>query len=153
MNPRTINGIAKSRERIRCLNFNSFKIQDSISHVASRLRTLTENLKNSDHDFPILKQSMYSKTYDEESNQFIDDPEKVEIATQKCYFPYRFATSIWKCKKAKALPPRSEFVDLLGGNVEITESEYLFAQNAWLKFEVENLFEYMQIYCMIDVVG
>ena len=50
------------------------------------------------------------------------------------------------------LPPMEEFKNLYG-KVDITESEYIMAGKAWQIFGTKDLFSYMQMYCMIDVVS
>ena len=80
MNPRTVSGIAKSSEQIRTMSFNSFRLIDSIGHLSASLRVLTDNLKSSGHNFPLLHQSLHLMTEDE-NGQLQPDPEKIRIAT------------------------------------------------------------------------
>ena len=125
---------------------------DSIGHLPSKLRTLTDNLVASGHDFPLLKQSLFLKTLDE-NGVLQPDPEKLKIAMGKSFFPYRYATSILKCKTTLSLPGEEEFVELIGGEIGITKEEHDFAKHSWDVFNCSNLYQYMKVYCMIDVVS
>ena len=123
-----------------------------MGHLSSSLRTLVDNLKASNHDFPLLRQSKYLSTT-KEVGSYESDPEKIELAKDKIFFPYKFATSIRKCKETKRLP----FLDddawrLSNGKPSITYSQHQHALSSWNTFGYSDLYDYMQIYCLIDTV-
>lgn len=122
-----------------------------MGHLSSSLRQLTENLKNSDHDFPLMRQSKHLMTLDEDGLYEVDE-NKLDIAKQKGYFPYKFCTSLAKVKTTYQLPLKHEWDDTLGGETSITDSELEFAQLSWDTFNCNDLYDYMLLYCLIDTV-
>jgi hypothetical protein len=71
-------------EHFRMIKFNSFTLLDSLAFLQSSLSQLAEELKDSNHDYPILRQSDIVKT----KGYF--DKEKFEMVLQKGFFPYEY---------------------------------------------------------------
>lgn len=71
-------------ENFRMIKFNSFMLLDSLAFLQSSLSKLADELKESNHDYPILKQSDIVKT----KGYF--DNEKFDMVLQKGFFPYEY---------------------------------------------------------------
>jgi hypothetical protein len=71
-------------EHFRMVKFNSFMLLDSLAFMQSSLAQLAEELKQSNHNYPILKNSEIVKT----KGYF--DKEKYDMILQKGFFPYEY---------------------------------------------------------------
>jgi len=86
-------------ENFRMLRFNSFEFLDTLSFLQASLSELSEGLKKSGHDYPILKQTYLVK----KRGQF--SKERFEMCLSKSFFPYEYCTSLdlmkklWACQK------------------------------------------------------
>ena len=149
----TIHGLSKNKEQIRTISFNSFRLIDSMGHLSASIRQLTQNLKDSGHNFPLMQQSKWMKTKNKFNGNLELDEEKLEIAQQKGYMCYSFCTSLYKIKEQKTLPEMEQWTEKLGGTVGIKPEELEFAQKSWDVYGCKNLFDYMKIYCLIDTVS
>ena len=97
----------------------------SMGHLPASLRSLMENLKNSNHEFKILRQSQLMQSIDENGKTFLDE-NKFQSAQEKNFFCYDFATSVEKVKNYNGLPPIEDWKDTLTGKVSVTDEEYRF---------------------------
>lgn len=132
-------------ENFRTISFNSFEFVDSFCFLQGSLDTLVNNLRMSNHNFEIIKQSFLAKT----KGKF--DEEKYSMVLQKSYFPYEYCTSLTKMMDVKKLPKRSEFFSSLSEK-SISRQNYKFAKKVWKKFKCKNLLDYTKIYCKIDTL-
>ena len=132
-------------ENFRTISFNCFEFADSYSFLQASLDTLANNLKVSNHDFSIIKQTYLAKT----NGTF--DREKYEMVLQKSYFPYEYCTSLSKMIATKKLPKRSDFYSSLSEKT-ISKEEHHFAKKVWKKFKCKNLLDYTKLYCKIDTL-
>jgi hypothetical protein len=71
-------------ENFRMIKFNSFMLLDSLAFLQSSLSQLADELKESNHDYPILRQSNIVKT------RGYFDNEKFSMVLQKGFFPYEY---------------------------------------------------------------
>ena len=71
-------------ENFKMIKFNSFVFLDSIAFLQNSLSQLANELKDSNHDYPIIKQSSIVKT----NGKF--DQEKFDMVLGKSFFPYEF---------------------------------------------------------------
>ncbi|MDP2750689.1 MAG: DNA polymerase [Nanoarchaeota archaeon] len=132
-------------ENFRTIAFNSFEFLDSLAFLQNSLSNLCSDLKDTNPDYSILKQTFLVKT----KNKF--DSEKFKLLLQKSYYPYEYCTSIEKMRKTTKMPKRKYFYSSLTEK-SITENEYAFAKPVWHIFECKNLLDYCRIYCKLDVV-
>ena len=95
------------------LSFNSFKIQDSLSHLPSSLAKLVENLRLSGHDWKIMRQSKLLEGKDGNVDQ-----DKLKVALRKGLFPYEYAKSVSILKKTHGIPPRECFASKITEQTE-----------------------------------
>lgn len=132
-------------ERFRMIKFNSFIFLDSIAFLQAGLSTLSDDLKNSGHDYPIIRQTDLVLT------NGVFDPEKFHMVLQKGIFCYDYCSSLRKMDKTKSLPPIHAFYSSIQES-SVTEREYFFACQVWQKFKINNLTEYAMLYCRIDTL-
>lgn len=71
-------------EHFRMIKFNSFMLLDSLAFMQSSLSQLADELKLSNHDYPIITKTDLVKT-----NGYFDK-EKFNMILQKGFFPYEF---------------------------------------------------------------
>ena len=71
-------------ENFRMIKFNSFMLVDSLAFLQSSLSQLSDELKASNHEYPIIRQSSIVKT----AGKF--DEEKFNMVLQKGFFPYEY---------------------------------------------------------------
>ena len=71
-------------ENFRMVRFNSFMLLDSLAFLPSSLAKLAEDLKLSNHNYPIIKNSKLVQS----NGNF--DQEKFEMSVQKGFFCYEF---------------------------------------------------------------
>ena len=132
-------------ENFRTISFNSFEFIDSISFLQASLGSLADDLRDSNHDFNILKQTFLTQT----NGKF--DQEKYEMVLKKSYFPYEYCQSLEIMLETKKIPKRSAFYSVLN-ETTITADEHKFAKKVWKKFECKNLLDYTKLYCKIDTL-
>lgn len=125
-------------ENFRTLRFNSFQFLDSLSFLPTSLAQLSYNLSQSDHHYPIMRQTYLM--------QF-----GLERILQKGFFPYEYCSSYTKMKKTKKIPKREAFYSVLNEEI-ITEKDYQFASEMWDLFKCKNLLTYAELYCKIDTI-
>lgn len=79
-----INILPYNGENFRTISFNSFMFVDSMSFLQNSLAKLSEDLKNTDNDYSILRQTNLVKSKDR-FNKF-----KFELVLGKSFFPYEY---------------------------------------------------------------
>ena len=106
------------------------------------LRFLQTSLRNLVDILPI-KELTHTKLHYSDPNQF-------RRAQKKNYFPYEFLDDEKKLTLT-SLPPPENFYSSLD-NTNISQEEYKFAQEAWIDFKCKTLGDYLEQYCIIDVL-
>ena len=132
-------------ENFRTLRFNCFEFLDSLAFLQASLFQLTNDLKNSSHEYNILKQTWLVK-----SNGLFDKV-KFKMILSKAFFPYEYCTSFEKMKTTKRLPKIKKFFSKLSEKT-ISENDYKFAVNVWKIFGCKNLVDYTKLYCKADTI-
>jgi hypothetical protein len=79
-----INILPYNGENFRTVSFNSFMFVDSMSFLQNSLAKLSEDLKNTDNAYSILRQTDLVKSNDRFSQR------KYEMVLGKSFFPYEF---------------------------------------------------------------
>ena len=105
---------------------------DSFKFMASSLDSLVNNLDN----FNILKQFY-------EGNQ-------LDLLLRKGVYPYDHMDSLEKLDETQ-LPPKEAFYSKLSDE-DISEKDYIHAQNVWEKFNMKTMREYHDLYLKTDVL-
>jgi hypothetical protein len=132
-------------ENFRTLTFNSFEFVDSLAFLQASLAELCTDLKDSGHNYEILKQTYLVKT----NGKF--DPKKYKMLLEKSFFPYEFCTSLRQMKKVKSLPDIEYFKSSLS-ETTITKRDHNFAKKVWKMFKCKNLLDYTKLYNKIDTI-
>ena len=140
-----INVVPFNGEHFRCISFRKFKFLDSLAFLQSSLAELSSNLSETDHDYPILKDTFLSKT------DGVFDQEKFDILLKKSFFPYEFCTDLKLMEKTTKLPKQEDFYSTLSETV-ISKEDYKFAKHVWKVFKCKNLLDYTKIYCKLDTI-
>jgi hypothetical protein len=142
---KNISVIPYNGENFRTIGFNCFEFVDSLSFLTASLDFLSNELKSSDCDYKILKQTFLTKT----NGKF--DNEKFEMVLSKSFFPYEYCQSFEQMLETKKIPKRSAFYSSLSEK-SITCEQYKFAKKVWKKFKCQNLLDYTKLYCKIDTL-
>lgn len=132
-------------ENFRTLSFNSFEFLDSLSFLQASLSQLSTDLKETEHNYEILKQTFLVK----KNKKFCE--KRFHMVLEKSFFPYEYCTSLHLMMKTKELPTRKKFYSNLSEQT-ISVCDYKFAQSVWSEFQCENLVDYTELYCKIDTV-
>ena len=140
-----LNVLPYNGENFRTLTLNCFQFIDTLAFLQASLSQLSSDLKSSNHNYSILKQTSLVKT----NNKF--DKEKFEMALEKSFFPYEFCKSLSQMYSTKKIPKRQNFYSSLSEK-SISENDHKFAKSVWKKFNCRNLVDYTLIYCKIDVL-
>lgn len=132
-------------ENFRTMRFNCFEFLDSLSFLQASLAQLSSELKETDHKYPILRQTYLVRT------RGCFDKEKLDMVLCKSFFPYEFCTSLEKMIQTKEIPSRKNFSSCLSEK-KISKEDHEFAKSVWKKFGCKNLLDYTEIYCKIDTI-
>lgn len=142
---RGISVLPYNGENFRTMRFNSFEFLDSLSFLQASLGQLSKELQETNHSYPILKQTFLVKTGGKL------DKEKLRMVLGKSFFPYEYCTSLEKMMNTKKLPSRKNFNSCLSES-KISKEDHDFAKSVWDKFKCKNLLDYTEIYCKIDTI-
>ena len=115
---------------------------DSFSHMSTSLANWVETYKKN-NNFNMLHKFM----------QDVDPRytrEVTEMCTKKGVFPYEYIVNEEKLLENE-LPVKDAFYSNLRGE-HITDEEYRFAQSLFHKAQCKNIYEYMVLYLITDVV-
>ena len=134
-------------ENFRTLRFNSFEFIDTLAFLQAPLATLSEELKLTDHNYHILKQTFLAKP----SNKSSISKKRMCMVLSKSFFPYEFCTSMEQMLATKKLPARKNFYSSLSEE-KISKADHEFAKSVWKEFKCKNLLDYAEIYCKIDTI-
>jgi len=141
----SINVLPYNGENFRTLSFNSFEFVDSLAFLQSSLVNLCSDLKGTNHNYDILKQTYLVKT----NGKF--DQSKLDLVLNKSYYPYEYCTSLQLMRDTTKLPKRKHFYSSLSED-SISKENYKFAKSVWKKFQCKNLLDYCNVYCKIDTI-
>ena len=138
-----LNVLPYNGENFRTLSFNSYEFIDSLAFMQSSLAQLASDLKTSNHDYKILKQTSLVKS----NGKF--DKEKYEMILGKSFFPYEYCKNLPQMYSVKKLPKIKHFYSQLSEK-SISKEDHSFAKNVWKKFGCRHLVDYTLIYCKIN---
>jgi hypothetical protein len=118
-------------------DYDSVEIRflDSARFMQSSLEKLAQNLS--------LENFQTVSSFFTESDQF-------ELVTRKGVLPYDYLNS-WERLDETALPPQIKFDNKLT-NKKCSNQDYEHAKKVWEKFDCVNLWEYLKIYLITDVL-
>jgi len=159
--PGRINVIARNSERFQSMSVNiSYQIQntrrrktitlrfiDSCNFLAASLETLVKNFKNSGGEFHILKAGLDKPSLG--SRLTNPNNETLNLLTRKGHYPYEYVGSE-EVFARESLPPREAFSSKLKEE-ELSEEDYLHAENVWDQLTTKTFGHYHAVYQMTDV--
>lgn len=126
-------------ERIRTMSINSYNILDSMDLFHASLASLVDDLNVSNHNFPLLKKSGIYNT----------DLQRTLLLTKGVY-PYAYGQSISQLASKREIPHRRYFYSDISAE-PISEDAYSHAHAVFKAFNLTNMLEYSQLYCLLDV--
>jgi len=132
-------------ENFRTMSFNCFEILDSLSFLQASLAQLSNDLKESKHNYGILKQTYLVREKGSYSRN------RLEMVLSKSFFPYEYCKSFSQMKKTTKLPKIKNFYSSLSEK-SISKEDHCFARRVWKKYQCKNLIDYCMLYCKIDVI-
>ena len=132
-------------ENFRTLSFNSFEFIDTLAFLQAPLAELCSDLKDTGHQYDILKQTYLVQT----NGKF--DKRKYEMVLEKSFFPYEYCQNLEQMAQVTELPERKHFTSSLTEKT-ISAKNHKFAKNVWKKFACKSLIDYTKIYCKIDTI-
>ena len=119
------------------------------------MASLAQTLKNSGHNYPLLRQlpECFETTLDEHGKEIrkVFSEERMKMLTEKSVFPYSYLTSVSRLKETKDFPAISEFTDDLK-NSTISKEAWQTGLKIWETFEIKNLHQYLILYLKIDTI-
>ena len=107
---------------------------DSLQFLNSSLAKLVSNLEPHEMQFT-------------SANTTIPDL----IKSSKGIFPYSYAKDFRSLLMCESLPPKSAFFNILTQRVDVSDADYMQAQQAWVAAKCRNLCDYMMMYLKLDV--
>ncbi|XP_075225352.1 uncharacterized protein LOC142333778 [Lycorma delicatula] len=136
-----INCIANTSERLQSLSVGSLRFLDSLQFLSSSLEKLVENLVKDCQD----KDTVFKRL-----TNCYPLPEKRDCLIRKGVYPYEYMTHINKFFETQ-LPPQTAFYSTLRRE-NITDDDYVHAQNVWESFDCNTLGDYHDLYLLSDVL-
>ena len=135
-----INVIPESFEKYKCIDLDELRFIDSCQFLKESLDGLTNNLRKSNYEFPVV-----SNIFADE----IDSDDKKQLLLRKGIYMYEYMDSFDRFKETE-LPSKDKFYSSLRDS-HITDEEYEHAKKVWKEFKIKNLKEYTELYCLLDV--
>jgi len=99
---KNISGLGYNGEKMRTIQFQCFRFQDSMQFINSSLESVVSELARSGHSFPILKKMGMFETDEQRS-----------LLTRKGVFPYELLTSVKLFEDMTQFPKREDFYSSL----------------------------------------
>lgn len=141
----TINVLPFNGENFRTLTFKGFEFVDTLAFLQAPLSELCSDLKDTGHQYEILKQTFLVRT----NGKF--DKKKYDMVLEKSFFPYEYCQSLEQMESVTELPERKHFKSSLTEK-NISAADHKFAKKVWEKFQCKNLIDYTKVYCKIDTI-
>ena len=145
-----IDCIAKSLEKFTVLKIGHVHIKDSLQFLNTSLDTLVSNLKKygESRKQPLSQTFKYTYEYFKENWPQLDE-KYFEKLTRKGVYPYEYITSHSILEKTE-LPPKEKFDSELTRS-GISDKDYRFVQEMWVKLGMTKLKDLHDIYMAVDV--
>ncbi|XP_051167813.1 uncharacterized protein LOC127285718 [Leptopilina boulardi] len=112
-----------------------FRFIDSFKFMASSLDKLASYL----NEYKIVNSVFSNYSHD-----------KIQLLTRKGVFPYEYIDSREKLDETQ-LPSKENFYSTLNDS-NISDNDYVHAQNVWSEFNCQNLGDYVYLYMQTDVL-
>jgi hypothetical protein len=142
-----LQAIPLNTQKFKVIYLNSMVLMDSMAFLPFSLDALTDTLRKSRHDFPLLRQWSRLGTRGEEAYA-----ERLEAASRKGVFCYDYAkVGVEAMARERGLPPKEAFFNVLT-QAHISDEEYAFAGRVFELFECSSLLDYATLYMEVDVL-
>ena len=136
-----IEGIPYNMEKFRTLQIGKLCFVDSMQMLPLSLSNLVDDLRNSNHTFPLILQIPIFKKY----------PFHKDDLLKKGVYPYEWASSITKLINTEKFPKRKHFFSSLYQS-NISEDEYQHGKKVFKNYKCKNMLDYCHLYCTLDTV-
>lgn len=134
-----LSGLCINSEKLRNLHYKNFVFLDSLTFLDGSLDKVVQDLRLSNHDFPILKKSL-------------PDNEQFElISGKKGVFCYSYLTSLDEFRQMTEIPPKEAFYNDLSEK-HISSQEHEHAKKVFKAFHCRTMEDYLLVYNYSDVV-
>lgn len=138
---RRISAIPLNTEKFKTMRINCYSFLDSLAFLNNSLANLVTELKDSNHNFPLLDKFSYL------GKQPNCDK---ELLVRKSVYPYDWSTSIEKLTRVKEFPPKEAFFNVLT-ETNISDLDYEHGMKMYSAFECRDFLDYCEVYCLLDV--
>ena len=141
LKPGNISAIPNNTESFKTFSIGGIHFLDSLAFLNMSLSQLAKDLKLvENYEYKILN-----------ALGLYDSSEKLkkDLLLSKQIYPYEYITSFEKYLEP-TLPPKSEFFSRLTDK-GISEEDYQHAKEVFETFNCENLKDYTELYCLLDV--
>ncbi len=148
----SVSVIPKSGEKFMAIKINQqITFLDSMNFLSGSLDSLNECIKQS-CKYKIVEQSflMCEKRNDSKNELRYDAPKRLRYLLTKGSFPYEWAKTV-DDYSLPYLVPKSEFYNSISRS-NISDEKYQIAEEIWKVFEMKNMRDYMETYCMCDTL-
>ena len=127
-------------------------MSDSMSFLSGSLNGLFSNIKESCQFYFIKQSSLISDSSDNKSEvtSKVNSMKRLSLLLQKGVFPYEWATRLKDFDLPMLVEQKHFFNSITSRN--ISSEDYQRAQNVWTTFEMKNMKQYMETYCLVDTL-
>nr|CAG8623300.1 4787_t:CDS:2 [Entrophospora candida] len=127
--------------KYKAMDVGQLRFLDSIQHMNMGLDKLVASMGSNLEKFPLTIKHFTDKGC---------SLDQIKFLFQKGVFPYDWTNS-WDKFKKTALPRRKDFYSLLSQQ-NISNADYVYAQEVWQKFEMKTFGKYHDLYFETDVL-
>ena len=137
-----LEALPRNTQKFRTITMNSFVFIDSMSFLDGSLADVAEDLHRSGHPFDLVDKSGMTGGGDAEAKSLL---------LRKGVFPYDFCKGAAHLEQTTELPPQSAFFSKVA-NSGVSDEDYAHARRVFDFFECQNMLQYCQLYCALDVI-
>ena len=135
-----LKAVPYNSNKLRTLSLFNFQFLDSYQIMNASLSQLTNDLVQSQHSWPILKQV-----------DFCSSNNHLNLLLRKSIYPYEWVTSVEQLRNYKTLPPREAFYSKLSQK-NISREDYNHGLKMYSLFNCQNMLDYTELYCKLDTL-
>ena len=145
----TINVLPRSGEKFMSIQLNRrVTFLDSMNFLSGGLNALFESIKDTCR-FKIIEQSSLMCEF-KTGTKINNAKERLKYLLKKGSFPYEWAKSIEDYSLPHLVAKESFYNSITRSN--ISEKDYKTSREIWTVFEMKNMRDYMETYCMCDTL-
>ena len=133
-----LNVLAYNSQRIRTLDYNRISFIDSMHFISDSLDNIIKDLVQSNHEFPILRNSLLYSSEEQRS-----------LLLKKGVFPYEKLTSLSAFEDMTEFPPKTSFYSNLREK-GVSDEDYEHGRRVFKTFKCKNMAKYLELYNILD---